>query len=137
MKDINPVLIEVVMNLPVHLGQCSHCRLIFEDTGVENSVNKEVQREYPPDLHDDFVRLSEWIKGLSYLYRHRIKIKLIDIKSFMGVYKSIVHGLRTYPAFIVNKKDVIKGWDRERLEETIDRHIQMAKINPCEMPSHT
>ncbi|HOJ72141.1 MAG TPA: hypothetical protein PLR38_09950 [Syntrophorhabdaceae bacterium] len=61
MKNIGYVLIEVVMNLPIHLGQCSHCRLVFEDTGIEKLVNREVQRDYPPNLHDDFVRLSEWI----------------------------------------------------------------------------
>lgn len=136
MRHMDPVVIEVVMNLPVHLGQCSHCRLIFEDTDVERLVNKEVQREYPSDLNDDFIRLSGWIRELSHLYRHRIAIKFIDIKSFMGLYKSIVHGLRTYPAFIVNKKDVVRGWDWEKLEKTIDRYIHIARMGSYEMPSH-
>ncbi|MCX8110492.1 MAG: hypothetical protein N3D15_04505 [Syntrophorhabdaceae bacterium] len=139
MKYMKPVLIEVVMNLPIHLGHCSHCRLIFEDTGVERLVNQEALEEYPPELHEDFIRLSSWIKELSRLYQHRIVIRLIDIKSFLGVYKSIAYRLRTYPAFIVNSKDVIKGWDLQRLEEVLDSHIKRLKPHPCETitsPTH-
>jgi len=137
MKYIRPILIDVVMNLPIHLAHCRHCKLIFDEAGIEEGVNKDVLEENPADVHDDFIRLAEWIQKLSQLYRHRIAINLIDIKSFLGVYKSIVHRLRTYPAFIVNKKDVVRGWDWEKLEEAIDRHIQMTKIRSCEIPSHT
>jgi len=48
------------------------------------------------------------------------------VQSPLGIYKSLVHRFREYPAFIVEKEDVYKGWDKDKLEEIIDKHIKAA-----------
>jgi hypothetical protein len=80
--------------------------------------------EYPPDVKEDSLKLSELICELYQLYKHRIRIRLVDAQSPLGIYKSLVHRFRTYPTFIVEKKDVCRGWNRKKLEELIDKHIK-------------
>jgi hypothetical protein len=80
--------------------------------------------EYPPDLKEDSLKLSELICELHQHYKHRIRIRLIDAQSPLGIYKSVVHRFRIYPTFIVEKKDICKGWNKIKLEELIDKHIE-------------
>ncbi len=50
-------------------------------------------------------------------------ITVIDVQSPMGILKSLWHRAWKYPAFIVEGKDTYVGWDTERLEALIDRHL--------------
>jgi hypothetical protein len=84
--------------------------------------------DYPEDLKEEFVRLSNWIRELSKLYQHRLLIKLIDAYSPVGFYKALRHRIRKYPAFIVERKETFIGWDRKRLEEILDRYMQAAVL---------
>jgi hypothetical protein len=34
--------------------------------------------------------------------------------------------IRRYPTFIIEKKTVYSGWDRKKIEEMLDTHIQAA-----------
>ena len=47
--------------------------------------------EYPPDLKEDYLKLSEWIRELARIYQPRLCIKLIDAQSILGFYKSLRH----------------------------------------------
>jgi len=48
---------------------------------------------------------------------------VIDAQSPMGILKSVRHRAWKYPAFIVEGKDKYVGWDTEKLETLIDRHL--------------
>jgi len=80
-------------------------------------------------VKEDSLKLAELFCELDQLYKHKIRIRLIDAQSPWGIYKSLVHRFRTYPAFIVEKKEVCKGWDREKLKEVIDKHIKKNSPN--------
>jgi hypothetical protein len=80
--------------------------------------------EYPPDMKEDSVQLSKLLHELYDLYKHRISVRLIDAQSPLGIYKSLVHRFRVYPTFIIDKKEVCRGWDRKKLEELIDGRIR-------------
>jgi hypothetical protein len=73
-------------------------------------------------------KLSDWLVELYRLYRHRIRIRLIDTQSPLGFYKSLIHHIRRYPAFIIEQKDVYSGWDRNRIEELLDAHIKAVRL---------
>ena len=77
-------------------------------------------------MKKEFSKLSDWICELSRLYRHRIRIRLIDAKSPLGIYKSLIHRIRKYPTFIIEKKDVYSGWDQQELESLVDLRIRAA-----------
>ena len=77
-------------------------------------------------LKEEILKLSEGLGELKKLYKHRIDIRLTDAQSPRGIYKSLRHRLRQYPAFIIEKKDVYIGWDRERIEEIVDKYLRTA-----------
>jgi hypothetical protein len=120
---MKPLTVEVVSNLITALGNCASCELVFNEAGVK-AVRYEDIAGYPAYLKEEMVKLSDWLSELRRLYRHRIRICLIDAKSPLGFYKSIVHRIRRYPAFIIEKKDVYSGWDRKRIEELLDARMQ-------------
>ncbi len=75
--------------------------------------------EYPPDLKEEYIKLSDWIRELSRTYEHRLLIKLIDAQSILGIYKSLRHWVRKYPTFIVEGQGAYTGWDKKRLESLL------------------
>lgn len=125
---MKPISLEVVANVLTTLTSCRSCKLIFKDAGVEDEVNREILQEYPEALRDEYVRLSAWIKDISALYKESVRIRIIDAASLAGVYKAVRYWFRTYPAFIVDKKDVVSGWDRKRLREALDARLR--RISP-------
>jgi hypothetical protein len=77
-------------------------------------------------LKEEVAKLSDWIRDLNRLYKHRLSIRLIDVQSLPGIYKSLRHRIRTYPTFIVEGKETYAGWDKSRLESLLDKYIKNA-----------
>ena len=123
MKTIS---VEVVSRVLTTFQHCASCGTVFRETGVEDAVNKEALAEYPQDLQEEFLKLSDLIRELRRLYQHRIRIELINAQSPLGIYKTLRHHIRQYPAFIVEKKDVCVGWDWQKLSDVVDMHIKTA-----------
>ena len=121
---MKPILVEVVTKMMRTFDHCSRCSIIFDEAGLKRDRRQKEFDEYPEDLKQESVKLSEWIGELSRLYKHRLLIKLIDAQSLLGVYKSLRHRIRHYPAFIIEGKETFFGWDKERLEELLDNHIR-------------
>jgi hypothetical protein len=75
--------------------------------------------EYPLDLKEEYLKLCDWIRELTGLYKDSLLIKLIDAQSILGLYTSLRHWVRKYPTFIVEGKETYTGWDRERLQNLL------------------
>jgi hypothetical protein len=118
------VSIEVVSNFLTTLSHCSRCEVVFRESGLGQEANKGDIDEYPAELKEESLRLSDRLGELKQLYKHRIDIRLTDAQSPRGIYKSLIHRLRQYPAFIIGEKDVYIGWDRERIEDLIDKYLK-------------
>ena len=125
---MKPVYVEVVTNVLTVYSHCNSCRAIFDESGVEDEVKRDALEGYPKDLKEEFLQLSDWIRDLVRLYRHRIKVRIVDAKSMLGIYKSLRHRFRKYPAFIIDSKDVVAGWDREKLDHILDEHIRQGNL---------
>ena len=87
-------------------------------------MNEEILREYPESMRDEYARLSSWIGEIANLYKESVCIRIIDAASIAGLYKAVRHWLRTYPAFIVDKRHVLSGWDRNGLREALDASLR-------------
>ena len=120
------ISIEVVSNLLTTYSHCARCEVIFRESGLGKEANRGDIEDYPTELKEEILKLSDRIGELKQLYKHRIHIRLTDAQSPRGIYKSLIHRLRQYPAFIIEKKDVYIGWDRERIEELVDKYLRMA-----------
>jgi hypothetical protein len=125
---MKPISVEVVTNLLTVFSYCNRCRPVFTESGFESKVNMEALAEYPKDLREEHNQLFDWIQEITRLYKHRVRIIIIDAKSLMGIYKSLRHRFRKYPAFIVDREDVMAGWDREKLFDILDAHLQRARV---------
>jgi len=121
---MKPILLEIVARTLTSFGQCRSCSLVFEEAGLGEKIEENTFREYPPDLVEESKRLYTWIEELKRLYRHRLFIRVIDAKSFFGFYKSLRHGIRRYPGFIIEGKETCTGWDREKLETLLDKYVR-------------
>ncbi len=125
---MKPILLEIVTRVLTTYDHCRHCEVIFDQAGLDKDFHRQEVNEYPPDLKDEMIKLSEWIRELTHLYKHRLLIKLVDVQSLLGIYKSLRHRLRRYPAFIVERKEVYTGWDKNQLEDLLDKHVKTSLV---------
>lgn len=123
---MKPLTVEVVSNLITGFGHCARCELIMNEAGVNFRARQQDMADYPAELLEELANLSDWLSELCRLYRHRISIRLIDAKSPLGLYKSLLHRIHRYPTFIIEKKEIYSGWDRKRIEELLDTRMQAA-----------
>jgi hypothetical protein len=125
---MRPILLEIVTHVVTSYGQCRRCEIVFDEVGLNKKFHQKETDEYPQDLKEESVKLSDWIRELTRLYKHRLLVKLIDVQSLLGVYKSLRHRIRKYPAFIIEGKEVYTGWDKNRLENLLDKYIQASLL---------
>jgi hypothetical protein len=121
---MKPITLEIVTRVLTTFGHCRHCEIFFDEADIGKKLHQKDVNEYPPDLADEYLRLSDWIRELAQLYRHRLSIRVIDVQSLVGLYKSFRHRIRRYPAFIVEGKEMYAGWDKSQLEQLLDKHIK-------------
>jgi hypothetical protein len=122
---MKPVLLEVVA--PMLSGvemSCRGCGAIFNSLGLRSKNRKVCAEEYPDDWKFAVGSLSKWIGDISQLYRHRIRIKVIDAQSPFGLWMQLRHRVFRFPAFIVDKRKTYIGWDSGELECLIDERIR-------------
>jgi len=123
---MKPILLEIVTKVISSYGQCRRCKILFDEAGFDQKVHQKEMDEYPADLKEEYSKLSDWIRELNGLYKHRLSIKLIDVQSPLGMYKSLRYRIRTYPTFIVEGKETYVGWDKSQLEGLLDKYIKNA-----------
>jgi hypothetical protein len=127
-KMMNPVIVEVIA--PTLASPELSFRgfgLILRQLGLQKKHSDACSDEYPDDWKEAVAMLSQWIKDISCLYRHRVHIQVIDAFSPLGLWKQIRYGLHRFPAFVVDRKSTYVGWDAGKLESLIDERIrQMA-----------
>jgi len=125
---MRPIVLEIVSQVLTTFGRCRHCEFFFDQTGLKQKCHQNEINEYPSDLKEEYLKLSDWIRELRRLYKHRLLIKLIDIQSPLGIYKALRHRIRTYPAFIVERSEIYTGWDKNELEGLLDKYIRMSLL---------
>jgi len=79
--------------------------------------------EYPEDVKEAHDLLTSWLSELAQKYREKIRIEIINVSSFRGLFKSIRHWTQTYPAFIVNRKEKYMGRDKSHLDLILQSHL--------------
>jgi hypothetical protein len=121
---MKPITLEIVTRVMTTFGHCRHCEVLFEEADIAQKFHQKDMNEYPQDLVDEYLRLSDWLKELRHLYQHRLLIKIIDVQSLLGIFKSLRHRIRNYPTFIIEGKEVYTGWNRDQLETLLDKEIK-------------
>jgi hypothetical protein len=99
---------------------------VADQVGLKSKRDNHDLNEYPEDLKQDYLYLSDWIRELSRKYREKILIRVIDAQSLQGVYESIRHRVFRYPAFVINQKRKYTGRDKLQLEALLQEHMASA-----------
>ncbi len=121
---MKPINLEVVTRVLTTFGHCRHCEVIFDEADIAQKHHQKDVNEYPPDLAEEYLRLSDWIRELTHLYQHRLLIRIIDAQSLLGIYKSLRHWIRRYPAFIVEGKETCHGLGQEPARASLGQTYQ-------------
>jgi hypothetical protein len=100
-----PLRIEIVAYAPTAFYHCTHCEVVWKEAGFSRGLHEEqVHSALPPDLLADYQAVSDWVRRLLDAFGGRIEIKVIDVASLEGAWKSVRHGLRRYPAVLVGDR---------------------------------
>jgi len=120
---MGPVIVEIVTRVLTTFDHCLHCEFLYDQAGLNELHHQREISEYPQDVQEEYLRLSDWIRELGRRYKDRLVIKVIDVQSVLGVYKSIRYRIRRYPTFIVAGDEVYTGWDKDALAALLERHL--------------
>jgi hypothetical protein len=124
---MTPIEVEVIFPLITAMEfSCRRCHVVMDQMDVVRKYHEACREEYPEDWKKCAEDLHEWIRRAKELYKHRIRIALIDAQSPLGLWRQIRHRVFKMPAFVVDGKRVHSGWDTERLEALIDEQIREA-----------
>jgi len=116
---MQPVQVEVISPLPEGWGICLTCEAMMARANLGKAPYERGLEEYPAEWREDFQRLSALILNLAARYGDRILIRIWDPRSLQGMFKSIRHGVRRYPTFVVKGHEKVTGLDAALLEQVL------------------
>jgi hypothetical protein len=121
---MNAILVEIVapMLSTLEISPRGY-GLVADSLGLNGKCRSASVNEYPDDWKEAVGYLTQWVEEISRLYRHRVRIAIIDAQSPVGLWKQLRHRVFRFPAFIVDRKRTYIGWDYKELEAIIDDRI--------------
>jgi len=122
------IKLEILSLLPTTYKQCSSCEEFFEQSGIGQQVHNQILGEYPQGLLDEQQNLTTLVIELTNRFGDGISIHVIDPQSLPGIFKSIRHRVRKYPAFIIDGKELVVGWNRAALDYALEIHSSSLEI---------
>ena len=121
-----PLLIEIVAYAPTAFYHCTHCEVVWQESGFSQGLHAEqVKSALPPDLLQDYQTVSDWVHRLVRVYCDQVAIKVIDAASLEGFWKTARHRVGRYPAVLVGGRRFI-GPDFSAAEAEIARQLEAA-----------
>ena len=124
---MRPIILEVLAPMLSTVEMSGRgSSFVFGYVGLRGKYRNACTNEYPDDWKQAVDRLSTWLREISYLYRHRVQIRLIDAQTPLGLWKQVRHRVFRFPAFIVDKRRTYIGWESDQLENLIDERIHRA-----------
>jgi hypothetical protein len=113
------VRVDVISPWPEAWGLCSVCEMVMDQADMGRSSGEREAEDLPAEWRAEAERLSTLLHDLARQYGERITIRLWDPRSLQGMLKSIRHGVRRYPAFIIAGGRRIVGWNIAALEHAL------------------
>jgi hypothetical protein len=121
---MQPVSVQIITYAPTAFRHCQHCEVAFDGLGIGQPVQREAASSaLPDDLAREYQDVSDWVHRLLERHPGRLAISLIDAASIEGIWRSLRHRVRRYPAMIVDGRETAIGTDFEAVDRVIDRHL--------------
>ena len=119
-----PVTVQVIAYAPTIFRHCQHCEVAFSGLGFSEKMHKaEAADALPEELLQEFQQVSDWIHSLLERHGDGLKVSVVDAASIEGVWKSLRHGVRRYPAVVVDGEDKFVGTDFAPANRLIDQRL--------------
>jgi hypothetical protein len=121
---VRPVTVQVIAYAPTVFRHCQHCEVAFAGLGFAEKMHKaEAANALPDDLLQEFQQVSDWVHSLLDRYGDRVRVSVVDAASIEGVWKSLRHGVRRYPAVVVAGEKKVVGTDFAPADRLIDQRL--------------
>jgi len=121
----SPLLVEIIAYAPTAFYHCTHCEVAWREMGVDNRIHEEqTENSLPPDLAQDYQRVSDWVREIFHLHCDQVTVKVIDAASVEGFFKTLRYGVRRYPAVIVEGKSRFSGTALDEASQAISQRLK-------------
>jgi hypothetical protein len=121
---MRPVRVQVIAYAPTIFYHCQHCELTFREMGIGEQIRREeAAQALPEDLRSEYSEVSAWLHDLAHRFGSRVRVRLVDVASVEGFFKSLVHRTRRYPAVIVDGPHRYVGTDLHEAGRVIERYV--------------
>ena len=123
-RHARPVTVQVLAYAPTVFRHCQHCEVAFAGLGFADRMHKaELANALPEDLLQDFQRVSDWVHSLLERHGERVRVSVIDAASLEGFWKALRHGVRRFPAVVVDGRREVVGTEFAPADRVIDQRI--------------
>ncbi len=104
---------------PIYYPFCFKCY------PVTSSFHKFAYQENPsPELRETQAKISDFLGILHQRFGQSLRVYVTDWLSPIGLWKTIRHGIKAYPAFIVNGKKTFQGLESlDEVAKEIERQL--------------
>jgi plasmid replication initiation protein len=121
----SPLLVEIVAYAPTAFYHCTHCEVAWREMGMDNRIHEEqTENSLPPDLAQDYQRLSDWVREIFRAHCDQVVVKVIDAASVEGFFKTLRYRIRRYPAVIIDGESRTGGQTFEEASQVIAHRLE-------------
>ena len=122
---MRPLSVQVITYAPTVFRHCQHCEVAFAGVGFAERMHRnEAKDALPDDLLAEYQQVSDWVHGLLERHGSEVDISVIDAASIQGVWQSLRHRARRYPAVIVEGAEPRSGTDFSTLDALVDERMR-------------
>jgi hypothetical protein len=122
------VTVQVIAYAPTVFRHCQHCEVAFAGLGFAEKMHKaEATDALPAELLQEFQQVSDWVHSILERHGDRVKVSVVDVASIEGVWKSLRHGVRRYPAVVVDGEKTLVGTDFAPVDRLIDQRLTLRR----------
>jgi len=117
--------VEILAYAPTEFYHCQHCEIVWGHLGLGDRLHAEERKSaLPADLQAEYAAISDWALQAFDRYGNRLTVKVIDAASIEGLFKAVRHRTRRFPSFIIDGRERIVGFDRERLDSLLADRLE-------------
>ena len=117
--------VEILAYAPTEFYHCQHCEIVWGHLGLGERLHAEQRKSaLPADLQAEYAAISDWAQRAFDRYGDRLTVKVVDAASIEGLYKAVRHRARRFPSFIIDGRERIVGFDRERLDTMLADRLE-------------
>lgn len=104
--------------------------------GIGDRVHNQEINEYPEEMREEYLRLSDWVRATYDSYGMKVWIKVIDPQSLVGLWKHVRYKVHKYPTFVLDGEHIYSGWSSTQdVLDQVDALLRLrAEPQPLESP---